>query len=65
MALTEKSARAARQAATAHWYDLSAARRDLGYAPAISTRQGLARLREHFEKEAVASASPAETPHPS
>jgi nucleoside-diphosphate-sugar epimerase len=55
----------ARQAATAHWYDLSAARRDLGYDPAISTRQGLARLREHLEKEAVASASPAETPYPS
>jgi nucleoside-diphosphate-sugar epimerase len=31
--------------ATAHWFDLTAARRDLGYAPRISTDQGLALLR--------------------
>ncbi|AKS40887.1 NAD-dependent epimerase/dehydratase family protein [Wenzhouxiangella marina] len=30
---------------TAHWYDLSAARRDLGYEPAVSIEQGLERLR--------------------
>ncbi len=30
---------------TAHWFDLSAARRDLGYAPAISIEQGLEKLR--------------------
>jgi nucleoside-diphosphate-sugar epimerase len=30
--------------ATAHWYDLSAAARDLGYRPRVSTDQGLARL---------------------
>lgn len=30
--------------ATAHWYSLEAARRDLGYAPAISIEEGLKRL---------------------
>jgi nucleoside-diphosphate-sugar epimerase len=34
----------ANQLATAHWYDLSAARRDLGYAPAVSLEQGMQRL---------------------
>lgn len=38
----------ASQLATAHWYDLTAARRDLGYAPRVSTAQGLARLAESF-----------------
>ncbi len=31
----------AEELATAHWFDISAARRDLGYAPTISTRDGL------------------------
>lgn len=44
----------ARQLSTAHWYDLGAARRDLGYAPTVTTAQGLARLREHFAKQASA-----------
>lgn len=35
----------ARELATTHWFDLAAARRDLGYAPAISTEEGLKRLR--------------------
>ncbi len=30
---------------TAHWYDLSAARRDLGYQPTVSIEEGLERLR--------------------
>lgn len=38
----------ARNLATAHWYDISAARRDLGYEPAVSTREGLSRLAAWF-----------------
>ncbi len=34
----------ARQLATAHWYDISAVKRDLGYAPEVSVADGLARL---------------------
>jgi len=32
---------------TAHWFDLSAARRDLGYRPTVSISEGLRRLREN------------------
>ncbi len=53
---------AARQLATAHWYDLGAARRDLGYAPRVSTSQGLAILREHFQKQVAAGAAPEGSP---
>jgi nucleoside-diphosphate-sugar epimerase len=34
----------ARQLATAHWFDISAARRDLGYAPQVSFEDGIHRL---------------------
>lgn len=34
----------ARQLSTAHWFDISAARRDLGYEPRVSIEQGLERL---------------------
>lgn len=34
----------AEELATAHWFDISAARRDLGYAPTVSTREGLETL---------------------
>lgn len=32
--------------ATAHWYDISAARRDFGYVPKVSMEEGFRRLRE-------------------
>lgn len=34
----------ARQLGTAHWFDISAARRDLGYAPRVGLDEGLRRL---------------------
>lgn len=34
----------ARELATSHWFDLSAARRDLGYEPRVSIEEGLRRL---------------------
>jgi len=36
----------ARQLSCAHWYDLSAAGRDLGYQPVINQQEALARLRQ-------------------
>lgn len=39
----------AKQLATAHWFDLTAARRDLGYAPEVSTKEGLKRLAEYLK----------------
>lgn len=34
----------ARQLATAHWFDISAVRRDLGYTPVVSMAEGMERL---------------------
>lgn len=36
----------ANELSTAHWFDISAARQDLGYSPRVSTEEGLARLAE-------------------
>ena len=38
-----------RELSTAHWFDISAARRDLGYAPAVSIAEGLERLRTSWK----------------
>lgn len=39
------------QLSTAHWFDLSAARRDLEYAPKVSMAEGLARLSQYLARE--------------
>ena len=39
----------ARQLGTAHWFDISAARRDLDYEPAVSLDEGFERLAQWFE----------------
>ncbi|MSU77704.1 MAG: NAD-dependent epimerase/dehydratase family protein [Gemmataceae bacterium] len=36
----------ARELSTAHWFNITAARRDLGYTPTVSIEEGLQRLRE-------------------
>ena len=41
----------ARQLATAHWFDISAARRDLGYEPEVSLEEGFGQFREWFEAQ--------------
>ena len=44
----------ARQLATAHWYDISAARRDLGYAPVVGLDEGFRRLGEWLREQPAA-----------
>jgi nucleoside-diphosphate-sugar epimerase len=38
------------QLSTAHWFNIDAARRDLGYSPQISIEQGLQRLGQWFDR---------------
>jgi nucleoside-diphosphate-sugar epimerase len=45
----------ARQLATAHWYDISAARRDLGYVPLVSLAEGFQRLAGSLRGEALSA----------
>lgn len=40
------------QFTTAHWFDIRAARRDLGYRPRVSTEEGLAALAERLRPRA-------------
>jgi nucleoside-diphosphate-sugar epimerase len=54
----------ASELATSHWFDISAARRDLGYTPGVSFDEGMLRLarwcRESgIAKPAAASEGPA------
>jgi nucleoside-diphosphate-sugar epimerase len=39
----------AHELSSAHWFDISAARRDLGYRPVVSIDEGLLRLREWLQ----------------
>jgi len=41
----------AKELATSHWFDISAARRDLGYTPRVSIEEGLKLLRHSFGKD--------------
>ncbi|MDD2804883.1 MAG: NAD-dependent epimerase/dehydratase family protein [Elusimicrobiales bacterium] len=38
-----------KQLTTAHWFDISAARRDLGYAPSVTIEQGIEKLKVWFD----------------
>ena len=40
----------AKELSTAHWFDLSAARRDFGYQPEVSFDEGIERLRVWLAK---------------
>jgi len=42
----------AAQLATSHWFDISAARRDFGYQPPISTAEGMQRLAKWLAQQA-------------
>ncbi len=39
-----------REMSTAHWFDISAAKRDFGYVPKVTTEEGLRRLAEHLKQ---------------
>jgi nucleoside-diphosphate-sugar epimerase len=39
------------QMSTSHWFNIDAARRDLGYAPRVSMAEGLARLSQYLARE--------------
>ena len=40
----------AKELSTAHWFDISAAKRDFGYTPKISIDEGLKRLADHLKE---------------
>jgi nucleoside-diphosphate-sugar epimerase len=41
----------AKEMATAHWFDISAAKKDLNYQPRISVDEGMKRLKEFYQKK--------------
>jgi nucleoside-diphosphate-sugar epimerase len=41
------------QLTTAHWFNISAARRDLGYSPGVTIEQGMQRLAEWFKNKTL------------
>ena len=41
----------ARQLSTTHWFNIDAARRDLGYEPRVSIAEGLRRLEQWLHRE--------------
>lgn len=43
----------ARELSTAHWFDISAAKRDLGYEPQVSIEEGMQRLRAWLQEGAL------------
>lgn len=45
----------ARELATSHWFNIDAARRDLGFDPKPSMAEGMARLREWFKSQRLNS----------
>jgi nucleoside-diphosphate-sugar epimerase len=42
---------AAKELATSHWFNISKAKTQLGYSPAISTQQGLEKLKQWFSEQ--------------
>lgn len=41
----------ARELSTSHWYDINAAKKDLGYTPTINTEEGFIRLRKWLREK--------------
>jgi nucleoside-diphosphate-sugar epimerase len=41
----------AKELATSHWFDITAAKNDLGYDPVVSTEEGLKRLEAWLKNE--------------
>jgi len=48
----------ARELATSHWFNIQAAKTDLGYAPLVSTAEGLARLAEWLRTQRTDAGHP-------
>lgn len=46
------------EVATSHWFNISKAKKDLGYAPEVSIQEGLERLREWYSISGKASGYP-------